>query len=98
MHLITSDSQRHLTNAAGLARSTVQVDCHGNTHSQVEALTEQVRLQSEHYTGAWGVETVRNSFVTGITDLTEVPKDGSQLHNHIRSMDVVTWHTQTVST
>lgn len=94
LHLITRDSQRHLTNAAALARSTVQADCHAQTHDTAENLSEQVRLVTEHYTGAWGVETIRHAQVDGIVDLSEDPVDGSQLVNHIRSMDVVAWHTE----
>jgi len=96
LHLILRDTERHLTNASGLARSVVQVDCHAETHDAAEDLSEQVRLVTEFYRGAWGVETIRRSIVGDVADLSEHPRDGSQLFVHIRSMDVTTWHTESL--
>ena len=98
LHLIDRESTRHLTNAGGIARSRLQVDCFGMTHNDAENLAEQVRLVTEHYTGAWGTETVRHSQVLGVTDLSEDPRDGSQLVNHIRSMDVTARHAEALPT
>lgn len=95
---VLSETQRHLKNASGLARSMIQADVHSWDRSEAVEIAEVVRLRTEHYTGAWGTETIRNAIVESGESPTVAPIDGSQRFRHVRSLDVVAWHTEALPT
>ena len=94
LNLIDANPAHHLTARSGLTRSLIQIDCHGDNHASAYEVGDAVRIATDHYTGAWGLETTRSAMVTGMRDLSEPPVNGSQRFNHVRSVDVVTYHTE----
>lgn len=97
LHMITSESQSNLADSDGLVRTQIQIDCVSDNHDEAENLSEQIRqVTVKHTPRTWGTESVRSAYVTDRRDLTQPPVDGSQLFHHVRALDLVAWHTETL--
>lgn len=101
MSLIDSDSQKHLTNADGLRRSSIQLDCYGTStgnapYASAYNVAEQIRKVVDFNSGTWGSSTVRRALVDDQRDFEDEPGDGSEFSRFGRSVDVTVWHTESL--
>ena len=96
LDVVTSTSERHLSDTEGVARTEVQIDCYGSTYTAAVTLGETVRKYLDTHSGALGAITADEVIVQSHTDAEDAPTDGSDAFRYLRTLDVIVWHTEDV--
>lgn len=91
---VASRHVHSMDGVAGLAETTIQIDCYASTYSGGKALGEAVRLALDGYTGTpvGGGTVIGGILLDGINDAPETPQTGGETIVHRVSMDFVIWY------
>ncbi len=95
---ISSVHENHLTAAAPLARTVIQVDCYETKPGLVDTLAAAVIAALRRFNGTMGTgaatATVRDVYIDDDRDTYDPPKVDEELGTFGRQIDFGIWHTE----
>lgn len=96
---ITSLHVRHMTGGSGLARRRFQFDLYSLTKAEVVGLYDAIREALDNFIGDMGTEnlSVRRAMLVDEDSSAETTDDGSESHNHKKTMDFEVWYNESVT-